>query len=71
MKKFDGQYNDAYTEIDLEFKVKINLVVPNNRVKTVTAEQVEKWFRRDIAVLEAGRQLYAGNEMQTIEVEKL
>jgi hypothetical protein len=71
MKKFEGQHNDKYREVQLSFNVAINFVVPDNKTRSVTDEQIEAWFRKHIAALEVGRQLSAGNSMQTIEVIKI
>lgn len=68
MKKFDGQYNEAYREAELHFNVVINFVVPDNKAQSVTDDQIEKWFIDNLAALQAGRQISSGNSMQTIEI---
>lgn len=71
MEIYKDQYNNAHKEITLQFKVEINFVVTNNKGQSITPEQVEKWFKDNIAALECERQILAGNSMQKISVTKI
>lgn len=68
---FEGQYNDAYKEVELEYSIKLNTVVPNNRISKVDEQAIDKWLKQNIEILQSSLQVHYGNCMQSIIIVKM
>jgi hypothetical protein len=68
MEIFTDQYNEAHKEHVITFEVTINTVLPNNKNKIVTDEQIVKWFEQHMTALQTGLQIQYGNSLHQIKV---